>query len=313
MNEIVDSDVRIRERVLRGIALNRIPGLHFAGNFLDVSYDRVASRDTRVSLEPGPHCADADGQVNIGAVAMVADIALAASLRAELESDSRRLATVSMHLQFTGVAMRERLEGQGECEGFLRDAAVPQGVSRFSIASGGKQACFGTGAFMPLAPPPGVKMHPVVTQRSAAAPVLTEPELDAGEREILRHAEDALARADAKHAFIGRFFGYEPRREEHGARATMKNGAHVANRVGHVQGGLLVGFGASTASAALPATWGLSSVSAWFVSPGEGRELQAESKVWHHGRETAVVRTEVTGVGSRRVLEMVTTHARRKS
>lgn len=303
----------IRARVLRGIALNRIPGFHFAGNFLEVSYDHVASRGTRVSLEPGPHVVDADGQVNIGVIAMVADIALAASVRAELDSDSTRLATVAMHLQFTGAPIRERLEGEGECEGFQRTAAVPQGVSRFSIASAGRLACYGTGAFMPLEPPPGVKMHPVVTQRAAAAPALTEHELDVVERDILHHADEALASADAKHAFIGRFLGYETKREEHGARATMKNGGHVANRVGHVQGGLLVGLGASTASAALPATWRLSSVSAWFVSPGEGRELHAEAKVWHQGRETAVVRTEITGVGGRRVLEMVTAHARTKA
>jgi acyl-coenzyme A thioesterase PaaI-like protein len=54
-------------------------------------------------------------------------------------------------------------------------------------------------------------------------------------------------------------------------------------------------------------------VSAWFVSPGEGRELHAKSRIWHHGRETAVVRTEVTGVGARRVLEMVTAHSRTKA
>jgi hypothetical protein len=33
--------------------------------------------------------------------------------------------------------------------------------------------------------------------------------------------------------------GYEPRRTKSGASATAANGAHVANRVGHVQGGLL--------------------------------------------------------------------------
>jgi acyl-coenzyme A thioesterase PaaI-like protein len=54
----------------------------------------------------------------------------------------------------------------------------------------------------------------------------------------------------------------------------------------------------------------LSAVSAWFVSPGEGAALHAKSKVLHHGRLTAVVRTEVTGEDKQRVLEAVTTHAR---
>jgi acyl-coenzyme A thioesterase PaaI-like protein len=49
------------------------------------------------------------------------------------------------------------------------------------------------------------------------------------------------------------------------------------------------------------------------VSPGEGKELHAEAKLTHHGRETAVARTEIVGAGNRRVLEMVSTHARRKA
>ena len=45
---------RIRRRVLRAIALNRTPGFHFPGNFIDLSFDRVArSESTRVSYETG--------------------------------------------------------------------------------------------------------------------------------------------------------------------------------------------------------------------------------------------------------------------
>ncbi len=63
----------------------------------------------------------------------------------------------------------------------------------------------------------------------------------------------------------------------------MKNGAHVGNRVGHVQGGLLVGLGATTARAALPAEWTLASVTCAFVSPGEGEELTAIATIQHQG------------------------------
>ncbi len=91
----------------------------------------------------------------------------------------------------------------------------------------------------------------------------------------------------------------------------MNNGIHVGNRVGHVQGGLLVGLAATTARAALPDTWTLASVTAAFVSPGESDALEANSTIAHQGRETAVTRTVVSGVGGRRVLEVLTTHARR--
>jgi acyl-coenzyme A thioesterase PaaI-like protein len=297
----------IRDRVLRGIALNREPGFHYAGNFLGISYDVVAKGGTRVSLEPGPHCVDRDGQVNAGVVAMVADIALATSVRAALDSSTTRLATVGMHLQFTGAPLKGALRAEGEFQGFL-PAASPQGLSRVSIEAGGERACFGTGAFMPLAPPPGVTMHPVVTRPRRESDVLAESELDPAEREMLRHADAALTPGERD--FISRFFGYEAKKSADGATCVLRNGAHVGNRVGHVQGGILVGLGAATASAALPSSWALSSISAWFVSPGEGKALEATARVSHHGRHTAVVRTEVIGAGGRRVLEVVTAHAR---
>jgi acyl-coenzyme A thioesterase PaaI-like protein len=303
----------IRDRVLRGIALNRAPGFHFAGNFLQVAYDRVAADGARISLEPGDHCIDADGQVSLGAVAMIADIALATSVRAAIGSDSTRLATVSMHLRFTGARIEGKLDATGVFEGFLEGAAARQGISRCAIDAGAGRVCFGTGAFMALAPPPGVTMHPVAMERERSAGPLAEADLDPGEREILRHADDALAAGKEKGAFIDRFWGYEPRKTREGATSEMRNGAHVGNRVGHAQGGLLVGLGATTAMAALPSSWALTSVTACFVSPGEGPWLHAEARVTHRGRETAVANVEVTGIEGRRVLEVMTTHARRKA
>lgn len=91
----------------------------------------------------------------------------------------------------------------------------------------------------------------------------------------------------------------------------VKNGPHIGNRVGHVQGGLLLGLAATTACGALPYSWALTGISAWYTSPGEGRTLKARSKILHHGRITSVVRTQITGKNNRRVLEVVTTHAYR--
>jgi len=300
----------IRARILRAISASRTPGFHFAGHFFGVAFERVVPDGARISLEAGAHVDDADGNVNVGVVAMLADIALASSIRAALGSDSTRLATVSMNLQLTGAPMRGRLEAEGHSQGFTEHAAAKQGLARFSISSGARVGCFGTGAFMPLAPPAGTKMHPVVRDFPGEPPALDEAALEAHERAILRRADEALAHASPAHPFIGHFLGYRAQRGVDGAHATMPTGLHVGNRVGHVQGGILVGFGATTAAAALPATWRVSAISAWFVSPGEGEELRAQASIWHHGRDTAVVRTEVAGAGGRRVLEMVSAHAR---
>jgi acyl-coenzyme A thioesterase PaaI-like protein len=52
-------------------------------------------------------------------------------------------------------------------------------------------------------------------------------------------------------------------------------------------------------------------VSAWFIRPAEGRTIKAKSKIVHQGRLTGVVRTEIIGEDNRRVMDMVTTHARK--
>lgn len=299
----------LRTRTLAALAASRVPGFHFAGHFFGVRFGRLAPEAAHVTLESGPHAADADGGVNVGVAAMLADIALASSVRAAIGSDSTRLATVAMHLQFTGAPMRGELRGEGAFQGFAEHAAARQGLARFTISSEGRIACFGTGAFMPLPPPPGKSMHPVVRQFEAPPP-LDEAMLDEKERDVLERADKAIADADAKRAFVSRFLGYDAALEGEGASATMRNAMHVGNRVGHAQGGLLVGLGAATACATLPGTWRLAAISAWFVSPGEGPELTARSTRWHKGRDTAVVRTEVGAEGARRVLEMVSAHAR---
>ena len=81
---------RIRRRVLRAIALNRTPGLHFPGNFIELSFDHVASGDTRVSYETGPHCVDAHGGSDIGSLAILADFALGTAVRADLHPAPRQ-------------------------------------------------------------------------------------------------------------------------------------------------------------------------------------------------------------------------------
>ena len=298
----------IRRQVLRGIALNRQPGFHFPGNFLELAFEPRRSPRRCVSLEPGPHCVEPDGQTSIAAVAIAADLALAACVRAQLHA-AARLATVSMHLQFTGAPRRGRLLAEGRFEGFLHGTGARQGLARALLASDGRTIAYGTGAFMTLSAPPGVALHPVVARRGRAAPPVSEDRLEPGESRILRRADAALARRGATTSFTDRFWGFEPKRCTGGARCAMPNGPHAGNRVGHTQGGILLGLAACTASAALPASWLLSALSASFIGPGEGRTLNAVATITHRGGQTAVVRTEIRTADGRPVLAAMTTHA----
>lgn len=288
--------------MLRGIALNRQPGFHFPGNFLDVSFDHVARDASRLSVVPGPWCTEANGQADFGSLALLADLALAACMRAHL-GRATRLATVSMHLQFTGAPRAGRLAAEGVFQGFLRDASGKLGMSRVTVGGKAGQVCYGSGTFMALAPPKDMTLHPVpLRSRKSPEPVrLGEGSLEPEEQKILGRADAALA---ARGLFIENFWGIRPR----DGKGTLVNGLHVGNRVGHAQGGILLALAAATAGTALPAHWRMSGISAWYISPGEGRTLRANSKVIHHGRLTAVVRTRISGKNRRRVLEVVTTH-----
>jgi acyl-coenzyme A thioesterase PaaI-like protein len=288
----------IRRRVLRGIALNRTPGFHFPGNFLDVSFDQVGRKGARLSIDPGPWSADASGQTDLGALAIVADLALGASIRARLSRETR-VATVSLSLQFTGAPRLGRLQARGEFQGFFERGVGRLGLSRVTVAGSAGRICYGTGSFMALAPPRGVTLHPVpLRRRGSREPLLAdEKRLDREEKRILARADAALA---APGRFIGNFWG--------GAKV-LHNGLHAGNRVGHAQGGILVAMAAANAAAALAGKWQLSAVTALYISPGEGRLLRARSEIVHLGRLTAVVRTQITGKNRRRVLEVVTTHA----
>jgi acyl-coenzyme A thioesterase PaaI-like protein len=297
----------IRERVLHALALNREPGFHFAGNFAQISFERTASEESRVTLEPGPHCVEADGQVNLGFVAMLADMSLAATIRANVHP-ATRLATVSLAMQFTGMAFSGPLEAVSEFQGFLGGGDTRQGLARTRISGPGGLVAIAHGAFAPLGTPPGVVAFPL-PRNPRSAPRLVEEDLRADERAILGIADAALAPGDK--GFIHRFLGYQPRRTKTGAAAAMRNGAHVANRVGHVQGGLLMGLAATTAMAAMPASWGLSGIHAVFVSPGQGKAIRALARIVHHGSMTGVARTEIKGPDGRRVLEATSTHWRR--
>lgn len=300
----------IRTRVLRGLALNRTPGYHFVGNFLQFSFDHVSEPEVRASMAVGPHVAEANGNVNYAALAVFADILMAANIRAG-HTPEARLATVQFNLQFTGAPMTGRLSAVSRLQGYVGGITSRQGAAQVTVSAHGKPVCFAYGTFMVLAPPKGVALYAMALRKEGDAPVapLAEHELQRDERKVLALADDALARATAEVPFIRRFWDCRTHGVTHGASGVLKNGPHVSNRVGHVQGGLTLGLGIATAQAALPPTWMLSAVTAWYISPGEGRVLKAKSKIIHHGRLTSVVRTEIFGKNKRRVMEMITTHA----
>ena len=290
--------------MLRAIALNRTPGYHFPGNFIDLSFDRVESAGTRLTYE-------SEDEGDLGSLAVLADFALGTSIRAELDP-ATRLATVSMTLELASLPRAGMVGAMSHCHGFAGEGEEGRiGRSRVVLADARGEIGHGSGAFMVLKPPPGVALHPVPMRRRGdpePAP-LAERDLAPDELRIVRHADEALGRAaQTGQPFIRHFWGLLPERAADGAACVMPNGPHVGNRVGYVQGGILFALGASTAMAALPDNWMLTSMAAAFISPGQGPALKAQASIVHRGQRVSVMRTEVLRSDGRRVLEVLSTH-----
>lgn len=303
---------RIRASVLAGMARDRVPGFSFTGFFLDTAWPRIGKGSASVTIPAAPQCTDLQGQLELTAVLMTLDAALATPTRMFIQP-GERIATTHLHVQFTGVALRGDLQVEAMFEGTTAGDAAGQLLARGSAQVGGVPVCHGSASFVRLPPPPGGRVLAPLPWQDAnrAAPTpLTEADLDARERSILAACDAALAdHVHAEASFLRRFWGLVPQADGDGALCRVATGAHMANRVGHVQGGILLGLAAHTAMAVVPRHTILANLSAWFLSPGKGAFLECRSIAIHTGRSFAVVKSEVVGPGGVRVLEAVTAHA----
>lgn len=296
-------------QVLLGLALNREPGWNFPGNFLDVSFDELGASDARISIEPGPHCVDADGQANLSVICVLADICMAVAMRAHA-GYAMRMATVTMALQFTGAPRVGRLRAHGRFDGLHPGLARRQGLARGEIYAGDELVCTVSGSFQMLDTHAGLKPMPLRRRGAQPQPAPLAPdELVEDERAVYARARQALEPGAG--AFLERFWGLQPRQTSDGeAVCSLENGLHVGNRVGHTQGGLTFALATCTAQAALGHEWRLVGISAAYVRPGTGPALRAEARTLHRGGTTALLQVDVLDHDGRVVLATVANMAR---
>jgi acyl-coenzyme A thioesterase PaaI-like protein len=303
----------IVERARIALALNRTPGYHFCGNFFNLLFGDVDQQHSVLHMDAAPQSADQDGQLSLTAFAMLADMGLATGIRFGLDQ-STRLATVAISLQMTGAPRTGRLSAASQSQGFIQGVQGKQGLSQTRITADKELVCIGQGAFMILPVPGGKGLAPIpwVGRTPPQNPQLDLTTLTEDEAWVLARVEQAVKRCTTEGGdFVTRFLGLYPEQRSDGAFVQIENGAHIANRVKHVQGGIVLALGMETAAAALGAEWLLSGVTATYISPGEGDTISATSSIVHRGRMTAVVRTQVLNSTGRQALEVLTTHARR--
>lgn len=303
----------IVKKARRAIALTRTPGYHFCGNFFDFVYDKASSQHSEIHIDPELQNMDPDQGIHLVLLAILADMGLATGIRYGLD-DRTRLATVSLSLQFTGARPSGRVMAITDTQGHLQGAQGSQGVSLTHIKAGHTLIAVGYGAFMILPVPNGASLPavPWVDQKAPADPPLDLQTLTRDEKWILERVKDCILHCQQTgDDFVTHFLNFHPTRQERGGYCEVLNGPHIANRVGHVQGGVILALGMVTANASLGADWMLSGVTAAYISPGEGDAICAQSKIIHQGRMTAVVQTTIINQTGRQALEVLSTHARR--
>ena len=302
----------IRERLLHAIAANRIPGFHFPGHFLDVRWPTIAQDRAVLELPAGAHVRDAQGAIDRTVLTVLADSAVGTAARLTIAAGAR-LATVHLHLQFTGVQAIDDVTAEAVPRGPGGGSDAKSWLGAATLIAAGRPVCYASGDFMHLDPPPGVRLAPLPWQRHEALGLeaLDDERLTEAERAVLCACNDAQARVTRNVSFIECFWGGERAGTAdagEGAQRLLAVGPHVANRVGHVQGGILLGIATATACDAVPESMSLTNVSAWYLRPGRGDMLTVRSRVVHAGRTTAVARTQVTCPDGSVALEAVTQH-----
>jgi acyl-coenzyme A thioesterase PaaI-like protein len=296
----------ILEQVRRALWLNRETGLHFPGALLQVEHVPDESADGHCALDVTPAVTDDNGEFDVGAVMVLADLTLGYSFR-RLRGVRRRVATVSLAIDLTGVRRVGRIDAIAHVRGLTSGTTSQVGLSDVELLTAAGPLVFGRGTFMLLPVPGGAALStsPLRTAADYARP-LPDFELQPDEQAILERARSSLAAGGPGH-FLAGFWDYHARVSGQRAGARMAIGPHVGNRVGHVHGGVLCGLATKTAEAVLGGDWMPSRVSASYLAPGIGKHIDADAVVVHRGSSTAVVRTLLTADTGRTLMDVTST------
>lgn len=300
-------------RVLQALRLNRTPGWHFPAHYLGLYFSSLNQEDVEVTMPLDSPGVDTLGCVVPVALATLADTALTAALRGRAGNEAR-LATVSMNLSFASLHVENTLRARSHCKFRITDVAMPMAVTSLMVKSGEQVVCSGEASVAILDNRRGTAPHPLSGARCfETVEPLGFAELTKVEQKVLERALSASAACSGSdRSFLELFWGLNPAVTGGGAAEySFDCGSHVSNRVGDVQGGVLLGLAAHASAAALGAEWQLLDVSSQFVAAGTGPRLHVSAEVLRVGRNVATVGCTVSAEARQVVLRAHATLVRR--
>jgi acyl-coenzyme A thioesterase PaaI-like protein len=296
------------QRVERTLLACRDTKLAFPSVFLDFTGQPVAPDKVVVKHKNDPAFLDAAGALDWCAVAAVLDGALGATCAAPA-GPRVRPATAYIQLQLTGAIPGRDVAAEATFKGFADRSSVRQALAAASIHSGETLVAYGSAKCVLVELPVTTARLPWPWLPQGYVPSTSGPvEFDAGERDALARCAAAEAATSGTHAFIEHFWSGVPVAGEGGASLEIAVTPHLANRVGHFHGGLMLGTAMKVANAAAPPGMRLSNISAYFLSPGLGPVVRVTSTVLQQSRRLAVVRTQVVGATGKPVAETTSQH-----
>jgi hypothetical protein len=224
-----------------------------------------------LGIADGFHCRDAKGDMDITALALLVDMALGASARQSL-TPGARLATTRMQIQLTGAPLRGDVSVDARLLGFTSGSTLRQSMSSANGVCRRKRDRTRERGIWYFGSSTGrqARAAAVAAGHSAAMRTAHGARSLRGRAPHTESMRQALAKATPHATFIQHFWAGIPRRTARGATSRVAVGLHLGNRVGHAQGGIMLGIAATTASVAAPANMRLSNASAWYISPGQG-------------------------------------------
>lgn len=295
-------------RVKRALLLCREAKLAFPGAFMDIAGHPTGQDSVIVSLKDDPIFRNGAGEMNACALAALLDSPLGTA--SDMQTGSRiRPVTAHIQLQLTGASTQGDLAVESRFMGFSEKSRVRQSLVGAEIKAGRRSIGHVIASCVLLDLPQGQARQPWPwLPEGLRMESLEGLSLDDSEEEALAACAAAESAATQVQPFIEHFWCGIPHTTPGGASLRVDVTRHLANRGGHVQGGLLLGMAMRVAGTAASVDMRLSNISAYFVSPGLGPTLDVESMVIQQGRSLALVRTSIRGSSGKLVLEASSQH-----
>jgi acyl-coenzyme A thioesterase PaaI-like protein len=298
----------LHERVERSIVVSSEAKLAFPGVLMGITGRQAGDDAVTLTLKDDPVFRAGNGELDWCALVSAADAVLGAV--SDIKTGPRvRPATAHIELQMTGAPARGDIFVDARFIAPAHTSRVRQSLvsadirTRTGLVGQASAAC----VLLDLPKDRARTSWPWPPEGFTPAP-RARASFDSNERLALQMCERAEAAATSAHPFIEHFWCGIPAAQSGKAHLRVNVAPHLGNRIGHVQGGLLLGTAVKVANAAAREDMRLSNISAYFLSPALGPVLDVHSHVTHQGRSLATVRTQITAPSGKAVLEATSQH-----